>query len=127
MANGIDLKFDGERNLKRSIKFEKGTNIIIIMKTVKINLRYLLVLLIGVMSTSCEYGRQAEEQMKKFNTQVKDLDSMVNEGIEKVSDIDSILPKTSKRLKEADTLIKDAASTLDSLKQKVRDIENILN
>lgn len=90
-------------------------------------MKYFLALLIVVMSTSCEYSRQAEEQMNKLNTQVKDLDSMVSEGIEKVSEIDSIIPKTSKRLREADTLIKDATTTLDSLKQKVRDIENILN
>lgn len=97
------------------------------MKNLKMNIRHLLVLLTFVTLTSCEYGRQAEEQMNKFNTQVKDLDSMVDEGIEKISEIDSILPKSSKRLKEADTLIKNAASTLDSLKQKVREIETILN
>ncbi len=90
-------------------------------------LRYVLVLFIAILTSSCEYGRQAEDQMNKFNSQVKDLDSMVNEGIEKVSDLESILPETGKRLKKADSIIKETSSTLDSLKQKVEDIENIFN
>lgn len=88
---------------------------------------FFLVLLVVVLFSSCEYGRQAEQQLKEFNTQVEDLDTMINDGIEKVTELDSILPETSKRLKKADSIIKDASSTLDSLKQKADRIEKIFN
>lgn len=88
---------------------------------------FLLVLLIVVLFSSCEYGRQAEQQLNELNSHVEDLDSMLDDGIEKVTELDSILPETNKRLKEADSIIKDASSTLDSLKQKVKRIENIFN
>lgn len=93
----------------------------------KMKLSYVLVVFIAMMTSSCEYGRQAEEQLNNINSQVKDLDSMVNEGIENVSDLETILPETGKKLKEADSIIKDTSSTLDSLKQKVNDIQNIFN
>lgn len=83
--------------------------------------------MIGVLSTSCEYGRKAEEQLNKLNSQAEELDLMVNEGIEKITEIDSILPETSKGLKKADSIIKGASSTIDSLNQKVKDIENLFN
>lgn len=88
---------------------------------------FFLVLLMVVLFSSCEYGRQAEQQLNEFNSQVEDLDSMINDGIEKVTQLDSILPETNKRLRKADSIIKDASSTLDSLKQKVDRIENIFN
>ena len=89
--------------------------------------RYILLLLIAVLTASCEYGRQAEEQLNKFNSHAEEIDAMVNDGIEKVTDLDSILPETSKKLKEADSVINNATSTLDSLNQKVNEIENIFN
>lgn len=88
---------------------------------------FFFVLLMAVLISSCEYGRQAEQKLKEIDSQVGDLDSMINDGIEKVTELDSILPETNKRLKEADSIIKDASSTLDSLKKKVNRIENIFN
>lgn len=89
--------------------------------------KFFLVLLVVVLFSSCEYGRQAEQQLKEFDSHVKGIDSMINEGIDKVSDLDSILPETNKRLKKADSIIQNASSTLDSLKQKVDRLENIFN
>ena len=91
----------------------------------KVKVSYVLVLLIAVLSVSCEYGRQAEEQLQELDSKANELDAIINKGIEKVNDLDSILPETSKKLKEADSIINDASSTLDSLNQKVNKIENI--
>lgn len=88
---------------------------------------YILVLFIAFISFSCEYGHQAEDQLNKLQLQTEDLDALINEGIEKVTELDTILPQTSKRLKEADSIFKDASSTLESLKQKVDDIQNLIN
>lgn len=88
---------------------------------------YVLVLFLAVLLSSCEYGRQAEEQLNDINSHVEDLDKMINDGLQQVNQLDSILPQTNKRLKEADSIIQNASSTLDSLKQKVNRIENILN
>ena len=84
-------------------------------------------IMVAVLLTSCEYGRQAEEKLSDFNTRVEELDATVNEGIENISNLDSVLPETSKRLKEADSIVNDASATLDSLNQKVKDIENLFN
>lgn len=86
-----------------------------------------LVLLMVVLFSSCEYGRQAEQQLNEINSHVEDLDIMINQGIDKVTELDSILPETNKRLKKADSIIKDASSNLDSLKQRVERVENIFN
>ena len=83
--------------------------------------------MVAMLSASCEYGRQAEEKLSEINSQADELDALVNDGIEKVSNLDSVLPETSKKLKEADSIIKDASATLDSLNQKVNKIENIFN
>lgn len=93
----------------------------------KIKPGYILVLLITVLTASCEYGRKAEEQLNKFNSQAEELEVMVNGEIEKLTDLDSILPETSKRLKEADSIINDASSTLDSLNQRLNKIKNVFN
>jgi len=85
------------------------------------------VLLTAILLSSCEYGQQAEDQMNKFNSRVHELDSLVNDGIEKVNDLELILPETGRKLKEADSIIQNAATTLDSLNQKVNDIKNIFN
>lgn len=93
----------------------------------KIKKSYVLVLLIGALVASCEYGRQAEEQLREINTKATELDGMVNDGLERVTNLDSILPETSKKIKEADSIINDASSTLDSLRQKADRIERIFN
>lgn len=85
---------------------------------------YLLVLA-PILLTSCEYGRKAEEQLNRFNSHAEELDSMVNEGIEDLSNLDSLLPETNKRLKKADSIIKNTSSTMDSLNQKVKEIKNL--
>lgn len=92
-----------------------------------VNKSYVLILMIAVLSVSCEYGRQAEQQLNELNSQADELDALVNDGIENVSNLDSILPETSKKLKEADSIINDASSTLDSINQKVDKIENLFN
>lgn len=92
---------------------------------IKIRPLYLLLLLAPLFLTSCEYGRKAEEQLNRFNSHAEEFDSMVNEGIEGLSDLDSLLPETNKRLKTADSIIKNTSSTLDSLNQKVDKIKNL--
>ncbi|UJH90961.1 hypothetical protein LZ575_20130 [Antarcticibacterium sp. 1MA-6-2] len=87
----------------------------------------MLVLLIGALVASCEYGRQAEEQFREINTKATELDGMVTDGLERVTNLDSILPETSKKIKEADSIINNASSTLDSLRQKADRIERIFN
>ena len=89
--------------------------------------KYIMILLLALLSFSCEYGRQAEQKLSDFNQKADELDKMVNEGIENVTDLDSILPESSKKLKEADSIIKDASATLDSLNQKVNKVQNIFN
>ena len=96
-------------------------------KIMNIKLTYILLLFIALLSTSCEYGRQAEEKLSEFNSKVEELDSLVNGGIEKVTDLDSILPEMGNTVKKADSIINDSSATLDSLNQKVNDIENIFN
>lgn len=86
-----------------------------------------LIVLVVLFFSSCEYSRQAEQQLKEVNSHVEDLDVMISDGIEKVTELDSILPETNRRLKEADSIIKETSSTLDSLKQKVNRIEKIFN
>ena len=97
------------------------------MPNIKIAKNFILVMLIGFTTVSCEYGRQAEEQLSDFNSTAGEFEKMVNDGIENVSALDSILPETSKKLKTADSIIDDASSTLDSLKQKADRIQNIFN
>lgn len=97
------------------------------MSNMKIKKSYILVLFIALITASCEYGRQAEEQLSDFNSKAGDIEKMVNDGIENVTALDSILPETSKKLKEADSIINDASATLDSLKQKADRIQNIFN
>lgn len=94
---------------------------------VKIKHKYMVIIMIALLSVSCEYGRYAEEKLSEFNSQAEDLDKMVNDRLENVTELDSILPESSKKLKEADSIINDASSTLDSLNQKVQAIENIFN
>ena len=92
----------------------------------KFKLTLVLVILVAGFS-SCEYGREAERQLHEINNQAEDIDAMVNEGIESVTNLDSILPETNKKLKKADSIIGDAAATLDSLNSRVEAIENIFN
>lgn len=89
--------------------------------------QYILIILVALLSVSCEYGRQAQDKLSEINSQADDLDKMVNDRIENVTNLDSILPESSKKLKEADSIINDASATLDSLNQKVNAIENIFN
>lgn len=93
----------------------------------KIKQNYILLIFLALATVSCEYGRQAEEQLSDFNSKAGEFEKMVNDGIENVSALDSILPETSKKLKIADSIIDDASSTLDSLKQKADRIQNIFN
>lgn len=93
----------------------------------KIKISYISVLFIAFLSTSCEYGREAEKKLNEFNTQAEDLNSLVNDGIGNLTDLDSILPETSKKLKKADSIMNDASVTLDSLNQKMNDIKNFFN
>ncbi len=93
----------------------------------KIKQNYILVMFITLITVSCEYGRQAEEQLSEFNSKAGELERLVIDEIENVSALDSILPETSKQLKKADSIINDASATLDSLKQKADRIQNIFN
>lgn len=93
----------------------------------RIRVNYILVFFISLITVSCEYGRQAEEQLNEFNSKAGDFEKMVNDGIENVTALDSILPETSKKLKQADSIINDASATLDSIKQKADRIQNIFN
>lgn len=88
---------------------------------------YILVIFIVLITASCEYGRQAEEQLSDFNSKAGELEKMVNDGLENVTALDSLLPETSKQLKKADSIMDDASATLDSLKQKADRIQNIFN
>ena len=88
---------------------------------------FILSLMFTTLLTSCEYGRKAEEELNKLNSQAEELDAMVNAGLEKITALDSILPETQKSLKKADSLVKNASSTLDSLNKKVEGIQNIFN
>lgn len=97
------------------------------MWNIKFNRNYILLMFIALITTSCEYGRQAEEQLSEFNLKAGELEKMVNEGIENVTALDSFLPETSKKLKVADSIVNDASATLDSLKQKAERIQNIFN
>ena len=93
----------------------------------KIKPLFILALIITTLLTSCEYGRKAEEELNKLNSQAEELDAMLNEGLEKINNLDSILPETRKSLKRADSIAKDASSTLDSLNKKVEGIQNLFN
>lgn len=112
--------------ITRQIRYFRGT-LQNDMKIRKIKPVYVGMMIVAVLTASCEYGRQAEEQLNEFNSQAEELEVLINEGIDKVNSLDSILPKTNERLKQADSIVKDASSNLDSLKQKVNEIQNIFN
>lgn len=83
-----------------------------------------------VLLTSCdELSKSAEGRINEIiNNKTEQLDSMVNNEINKVVNIDSVVNLEDDTIKKYDSLVNDASSRFDSVTNKrIESINNILN
>lgn len=96
------------------------------MKLLKSNL--ISFVAVVLLTSGCEFSRQAEEKLNEINNKVERLDSTVNNEINKVRELDSMINFEGSEIRKVDSLINNASSKFDSVtNRKIESLENIAN
>ena len=76
----------------------------------------ILLLTFSILLTGCEeMNSKMENQLDNINARAVQLDSVVNDGLNKVEKIDSTITSKTRQIKDLDSLVQKTGTRIDSL------------
>lgn len=91
-------------------------------------LRHSFILLFSIIFlVSCEESRKrATDKLNELNERTEELNTAIDNGLEKIESIDSVVRKGTEQLREVDSLVTKSTSKLDSIaKEKAKAWEEL--
>lgn len=88
----------------------------------------ILMLAIGLLASCSESRKRATEKLNELSNKADQLNATMDEGIDKIMVLDSVINSEAKQIKEFDSIVDKASSKIDSVANgKIDSWKNITN